>query len=204
MSAEHNKSLSDKIDLPKLEELAAIDTMMLTKKFNELSKQIADGNISLPETKPENANKSQGEILLYTLHNIKEIDVISDMKRFGMNVQKSLKGPTNETGLTLAANYLLLSSRPSNFIEICKKAPQLATVTTSFEVSLQHMRRKGIVKSQNNVGKFAPGRDTNIDESKSRSWSELHGPKPGDKGRSYAEIALASKHASDMKLAQHP
>lgn len=140
------KKLSEKVDLEKLQELGALDIIGLTSTFNKLNKGIEDGSISVPIPTPENADKSQGKIVLDTLHKIKEIEVISPLKRFGMNVAKSLKGQTEETSLNLAANFLIIASKPSNFIEVTQY-PELSKVVSGFHKSLQLMRSKGASKT---------------------------------------------------------
>lgn len=179
------KKLKDLVDLEKLQDLGMLDIISLTKTFKDLSKGLRDGSIDIPKT--DTYGKSQGKIILDTFHDMPEIQVIGAMKRFGMNVRRSVKFSSSETELNLASNFLILATKPSNFIDISEHA-SLSKVVTAFNESLSILRDKGIVKPMSNVEKYASNKDR---------------PLPGDKGTKWADFAMSLKdQASTQSLAQ--
>lgn len=183
--AKTSKKLKDIVDLDKLQNLGAIDIIGLTDTFKKLTKGLKEGDIDIPKIQTE--GKSQGKIILDTFHDISEIQVIGAMKRFGMNVKKSLSIENNETDLNLASNFLILATKPSNFIDILPY-PDLAKVVSAFKESLSILREKGIVKPMSNADKYA---------------SHTKQPLPGDKGSKWADFVMAPKEqASTQSIAQ--
>lgn len=168
------KTLKDKVDLERLENMALQDLPILYASFNNLNNSIRNGAVSLNSISYEDHNKSQAGIVLDALHSLGANKVTSEMKRFGMKVRPCLKGTTEISDLALAANFLLLASKPSSFQEILKYK-ELAACVFAFEESVALMK--------------------NHEKTKLQSYSEKF-VSPGDKGTKWADIVIGTSKLS--------